>query len=102
MPRLKYRDCTANRGVSGSKRTAKGSSNDSSICCCVKEPSKLKDGLFQSNSIIEFYCKSNAHAMCIHCIYITTGNMSTGKNARNGAFARMRQNGTQTAGGGAA
>ena len=51
MPRLKNLACTENRGVSGSNRTAKGSSNDSSISCRVKELSKLKGELFQSNSI---------------------------------------------------
>src|SRR5436190_4497065 len=51
IPKLKKRVCTENRGESGSTRKAKGSSNDSSISRCVKELSRLKGGLFQSNSI---------------------------------------------------
>src|SRR6185436_10142799 len=51
IPRLKKRVWTENRGESGSTRKAKGSSNDSSISRCVKELSRPKGGLFQSNSI---------------------------------------------------
>ena len=51
IPRLKNRACTENRGESGKSRIANGSSNDSSISCKVKELSRLKGGLFQSNSI---------------------------------------------------
>src|ERR1022692_229948 len=51
MPRLKNLAWTENRGESGSTRNAKGSSNDSSISRCVKELSRLKGVLFQSNSI---------------------------------------------------
>src|ERR1017187_833585 len=53
MPRLKNLACTEKRGESGSTRKAKGSSNDSSISRCVKELSRLKGKLFQSNSISE-------------------------------------------------
>src|SRR5258707_5203800 len=56
IPRLKNLVCTENRGESGSKRTAKASSNDSSISCSVKELSRLKGGLFQSNSIPAQLC----------------------------------------------
>src|SRR5438094_7114645 len=52
MPRLKNLACTVKRGESGRTRTANGSSNDSSISCSVKELSRLKGGLFQSNSIL--------------------------------------------------
>src|SRR2546428_12111723 len=52
IPRLKNLACTENRGESGSSRTANGSSNDSSISCSVKELSRLKGGLFQSNSML--------------------------------------------------
>src|SRR6266566_3274559 len=52
IPRLKNLACTVNRGESGSTRTANGSSKDSSISCSVKELSRLKGGLFQSNSIL--------------------------------------------------
>src|SRR6266404_1814595 len=52
IPRLKNLAWTVNRGESGSTRTANGSSNDSSISCNVKELSRLKGGLFQSNSIL--------------------------------------------------
>src|SRR2546426_9425707 len=51
-PRLKNLACTENRGESGNSRTANGSSNDSSISCSVKELSRLKGGLFQSNSML--------------------------------------------------
>src|SRR5437870_12332748 len=52
IPRLKNLACTVNRGESGSTRTANGSSKDSSISCSVKELSRLKGGLFQSNSML--------------------------------------------------
>src|ERR1700751_6342373 len=65
MPRLKNRAWTAKRGVSGSNRTAKGSSNDSSISCRVKELAKLKGGLFQSNSI-----RVQGFISPTQCIYI--------------------------------
>src|SRR5690242_12998046 len=51
IPRLKNLVWAVNLGESGSNRIAKGSSNDSSISCRVKELSRLKGGLFQSNSI---------------------------------------------------
>src|SRR6516164_25867 len=51
-PRLKNLVWTENRGESGKSRIAKGSSNDSSISVNVKELSRLKGGLFQSNSIL--------------------------------------------------
>ena len=51
IPRLKNRVWTENLGESGKTLTANGSSNDSSISCNVKELSRLKGGLFQSNSI---------------------------------------------------
>src|SRR6516162_9798043 len=50
-PRLKNLVCAVKRGESGSNRIAKASSNDSSISCRVKELSRLKGGLVQSNSI---------------------------------------------------
>src|SRR5256885_16379724 len=52
MPRLKNLACSENRVESGSNLTANGSSNDSSISCSVKELSRLKGGLFQSNSML--------------------------------------------------
>src|SRR5207245_8252110 len=52
IPRLKNLACTVKRGESGRTRTANGSSKDSSISCSVKELSRLKGGLFQSNSIL--------------------------------------------------
>ena len=51
FPKLKYRAWAENREESGSNRTAKGSSNDSSISLGVKEPLSSKGGLYQSNSI---------------------------------------------------
>src|SRR6516225_398531 len=66
MPRLKNLACTENLGESGKSRTAKGSSNDSSISCNVKELSRLKGGLFQSNSIVvQLYivCPCNVFTM---------------------------------------
>ena len=63
FPKLKNRACTENRDESGINLTANGSSNDSSISRCVKEPLKSKDGLFQSNSMAGVNCKSIAHAM---------------------------------------
>src|SRR5580658_3352852 len=67
-PRLKKRAWTAKRGESGKSRTAKGSSNDSSMDCSVRELSMLKGKFVQSNSI-NAVCKSIAHALCLHCIY---------------------------------
>src|SRR5260370_33729005 len=83
MPRLKNRAWTENRGVSGISRTAKGSSNDSSISCRVKEPSTLKGGLFQSNSIFGFHCRLKAHSKYIQCIYARHSTLSTEKMMKN-------------------
>src|SRR6266478_7770277 len=82
MPRLKYRAWTANRGLSGSNRTAKGSSKDSSMSRFVKEPFKPKGGLFQSKSI-------NAYAYIsrpcnVLTLYLHTGGKSV--NSKNDIF----------------
>ena len=87
MPRLKNRACTENRGVSGNSRMANGSSKDSSISCRVKELSKLKGGLCQSNSIFESECLFVAHAMYLRCIYTVGAMLSTGKIEKVGESA---------------
>src|ERR1041385_2176038 len=76
-PRLKNLVCTEKRGESGNNRIAKGSSNDSSISCKVKELSRLKGGLFQSNSIeLQLYivCPCNVFTMYLHmAAQVSTG-----------------------------
>src|SRR5436309_13342486 len=52
LPKLKYLAWAENRGESGNKRTANGSSKDSSISCGVKDRLKSIGELFQSNSIV--------------------------------------------------
>src|SRR5580765_5629093 len=68
MPRLKNRAWTENLGESGSTFKAKGSSNDSSISCRVKELSRLKGGLFQSNSIlaVQLYIESPCNVFTMY------------------------------------
>src|ERR1041384_4508795 len=68
VPRLKNRALTENRGVSGNKRTANGSSNDSSISLCVKELFTSKGGLFQSNSILGLTV-NNTPMQCIYIVF---------------------------------
>ena len=93
-PRLKYRDCTANRPESGNNRTANGSSNDSSTSRGVKELFHSNGGFSQSNSIGR---RLNGLAPPIHGIYNvithTPGKQSRRKyvvNTRMGAsFSRI-------------
>src|SRR5437867_3767048 len=67
IPRLKNRAWTENLGESGNTRTAKGSSNDSSISRRVKELSRLKGGLFQSNSIgAQLYVKRPCNVFTLY------------------------------------
>src|SRR6516162_9837340 len=85
FPRLKNRVCTENLGLSGSSRTANGSSNDSSIPCRVKELSRLNGGLFQSNSMrIQLYLirPCNVVTMYLHI----ADYLSTGFFEKNGIF----------------
>src|SRR5690349_8467871 len=65
-PKLKNRAWVENRGESGSKRTAKGSSNDSSMSLMWIEAFRLNGGLLQSKSIATF----KVYPSPIHCIYI--------------------------------
>src|SRR6185436_21012961 len=66
IPRFTKRDCTEKREELGIKRTANGSSNDSSMSLKEREALRLKGGLFQSKSILR---KSFVHAMYAQCIY---------------------------------
>src|SRR5262245_48993418 len=68
-PRLKNRFCAVNRAESGSNRTAKGSSNDSSISLIVIARLRLKGGLFQSKSMTFVILTCKVYPTPIHCIY---------------------------------
>src|SRR6185503_4114973 len=81
-PRLKNRAWAANRGESGSRRIANGSSKDSSMSLMLMALFRLNGGLFQSKSILTCYVYPSE----IHCAYKV--NTQSGHGCQPGILRR--------------